>query len=137
MVKLFSASAGDVLLLLDLCLRISSTDRLVSVRLLRCFSSWVQLQVMTLPQLANCAILGHVFATLSNPQSSTLVHEAASDAVCALLQVVGEQKNEDDPSLPPHQRPHQVNRVHPSAVASASEMYSIIKIRPPNQSPYF
>ena len=47
---------------------IPSTDRLIMVRLFRCFASWVQLQVVTLCQLANCATLGNVFATLTNHQ---------------------------------------------------------------------
>ena len=46
-------------------------------------------------QLVNCATLGSVFGTLSNHQSSPLIHEAASDAVCALLQVVAEHENEE------------------------------------------
>ena len=138
--KLFAASTEDVLHLLvgylqhmifkvaetnllfeiwkDSCLTIPSSDRLIGVRLLRCFSSWVHLQAVTLHQLTSCATLGHVFATLSAhhvwlllwrsclwtlpqlvslpiKQSTPLLHEAASDAVCALLQVVADQENDD------------------------------------------
>lgn len=97
---------------------IPSSDRLIGVRLLRCFSSWVHLQAVTLHQLTSCATLVHVFATLSShhvrvvfdsslinsviisksmftTQSTPLLHEAACDAVCALLQVVADQENED------------------------------------------
>lgn len=94
--KLFAGSTENVLHLLDSCLTIPSSDRLIGVRLLRCFSSWVHLQAVTLHQLTSCATLGHVFATLSSHHSTPLLHEAASDAVCALLQVVADQENEDN-----------------------------------------
>ena len=84
--KLFTASTDDVLRLLvlsincfpisvylciyiqDSCLNVPNPDRLIGVRLLRCFSSWVSLQAVTLHQLASCATLGHVFSTLSSHQ---------------------------------------------------------------------
>lgn len=75
----------------------------------------MNLQPVTLHQLTSCATLSHVFATLSHPnvnikclillhiyivslyeQSPSLLHEAASDAVCALLQVVADHENDDD-----------------------------------------
>lgn len=93
--KMFAASTGNVLTLLDSCLGIHSSDRLIGVRLLRCFASWVHLHAVTLHQLASCATLGNVFATLSSHQSTPLMHEAASDAVCALLQVVADQENDE------------------------------------------
>ena len=86
--KMFAASTGDVLTLLvnlkilfhslalsncilsiqDSCLGIPSSDRLIGVRNLRCFASWVHLHAVTLHQLASCATLGNVFATLSSNQ---------------------------------------------------------------------
>jgi len=93
--KLFSASTNDVLHLLDSCLLCSPTDRLIGVRILRCFASWVHLHSITLHQLASSATLVNVFGTLSSHQSPPLLHEAAADAVCALLQVVADQENEE------------------------------------------
>lgn len=53
----------------DNCLNLAgSPDRLIGVRLLRCFSSWVSLQAVTLHQLASSAMLGNVFTTLSSHQ---------------------------------------------------------------------
>lgn len=79
---------------LNACLASSGDIVPVQVKVLRCFTSWVQIQAFTLPQVAENAVVGHAFQILRNRQESAQLHDSAADCVCALLQCLEDNNNQ-------------------------------------------
>ena len=52
---------------------------------IKCYSSWVTLGVISLPQLQATGVMGVAVSALGNPSSSPFLHEAAADCLIALL----------------------------------------------------
>uniref|UniRef100_A0A1B6FRA0 Transportin-3 n=1 Tax=Cuerna arida TaxID=1464854 RepID=A0A1B6FRA0_9HEMI len=79
---------------LNACLASGGDNVQVQVKVLRCFTSWVQIQAFTLPEVAENAVVGYAFQILCNRQESCQLHDAAADCVCALLQCLEDNNNQ-------------------------------------------
>uniref|UniRef100_A0A0A9ZA41 Transportin-3 n=2 Tax=Lygus hesperus TaxID=30085 RepID=A0A0A9ZA41_LYGHE len=89
----FVRSVPEVTEFLNSCLRTGGHNHLIQTKVLKCFTSWISVQVLSLPQMADNIIIGTAFHVLSNSMSSRMLHEAASDCVCALLQSLEDNNN--------------------------------------------
>lgn len=79
---------------LNVCLSSGGNNPQVQVRILRCFTSWVSVQAITLPEIAENAVVANAFQILLNVQASAVLHDAATDCVCALLQYLEDNNNQ-------------------------------------------
>lgn len=93
----FQDSSPAVLQFLKACLSSGGENPQIHIRILRCFSSWVSIQAITLSEVLENIVVAHAFQILTNPSSPSGLHEAASDCVCALLQCL--EENNDQPQL--------------------------------------
>ncbi|XP_067009893.2 transportin-3 isoform X2 [Anabrus simplex] len=89
-----NSSASAVTEFLNVCLSNSGELSQIHIRILRCFTSWVSIQAITLPDVAENIVVAHAFHVLSNHQAVAGVHEAATDCVCALLQCLEDNNNQ-------------------------------------------
>ncbi|KAF4521283.1 hypothetical protein B566_EDAN002287, partial [Ephemera danica] len=71
-----------ILEVLKVCLSSGSENPQIHVKVLRCFTSWVSIQAITLPDITD------------NLVAPANVHEAATDCVCALLQHLEDNNNQ-------------------------------------------
>ncbi|XP_075224525.1 transportin 3 isoform X1 [Lycorma delicatula] len=79
---------------LKACLTSAGDNSQIQMRVLRCFTSWVSVQAISLPQLAENIVVANAFHILSNRQANAMLHEAAADCVCALLQCLEDNNNQ-------------------------------------------
>lgn len=89
-----SACVPTVSEFLNVCLTSGGDNPQVQVRILRCFTSWVSVQAITLPEIAENAVVANAFQILLNVQASAVLHDAATDCVCALLQYLEDNNNQ-------------------------------------------
>ncbi|PNF38379.1 Transportin-3 [Cryptotermes secundus] len=89
-----SSTAPTITEFLKLCLSNGGENPHIHIRILRCFTSWVSIQAITLPDVADNIVVAHAFHILSNQQAVPGVHEAATDCVCALLQCLEDNNNQ-------------------------------------------
>nr|CAD7435051.1 unnamed protein product [Timema monikensis] len=89
-----TATASAVNQFLKLCLSGGGENPQIHVRILRCFTSWVSIQAITLADVAENIVVGHAFLILTNSQAVSGIHEAATDCVCALLQCLEDNNNQ-------------------------------------------
>ncbi|GFG31613.1 hypothetical protein Cfor_03192, partial [Coptotermes formosanus] len=90
----FGSTAPTVTEFLKVCLSNGGENPHIHIRILRCFTSWVSIQAITLPDVAENIVVAHAFHILSNQQAVPGVHEAATDCVCALLQCLEDNNNQ-------------------------------------------
>ncbi|XP_012271220.1 transportin-3 isoform X2 [Orussus abietinus] len=78
-------SADTVTEFLKMCLKNSGDNVQIIVRILRCFTSWIGVPAVPLP---NSDIVAYAFQVLGNHMAGSQIHEAATDCVCVILQVL-------------------------------------------------
>ncbi|KAK6636318.1 hypothetical protein RUM43_009977 [Polyplax serrata] len=78
---------------LNACLT-NTDNQQIHVKVLRCFASWVTVRAISLNDVSNNMIAIHTFTILQNHQLSPLLHEAAKECVCSLLQTLEYKKNQ-------------------------------------------
>ncbi|XP_058057355.1 transportin-3 isoform X1 [Anopheles bellator] len=71
---------------LTMCLMNGNDSELLRSKILKCFTSWVQVNAFKLPEISDSMIIMYCFQLLSNINCSPELHEAATDALCSLLQ---------------------------------------------------
>uniref|UniRef100_A0A1B6DC68 Transportin-3 n=1 Tax=Clastoptera arizonana TaxID=38151 RepID=A0A1B6DC68_9HEMI len=79
---------------LNRCLSAAPDNPVIQVRVLRCFTSWVSVHAITLPEIAENSVVAEAFQILLNKQVTSILHEAAADCVCALLQCLEDNNNQ-------------------------------------------
>jgi len=63
----------------------SNPSHNIQVTVIKCYSSWLTLGVISLSQLQATGVMGVAVSALGNPSSSPFLHEAAADCLIALL----------------------------------------------------
>lgn len=81
----FNDAAPLVLQLLCVCMDNYSSDPRILVRVMRCLGSWFNIGALPTTDVAHSKLLTNVFQALISPQTPSMVHEAATDSVCAAL----------------------------------------------------
>ncbi|XP_052902812.1 transportin-3 isoform X1 [Anopheles moucheti] len=70
---------------LTLCLMNGNENELLRAKILKCFTSWVQINAFKLPEISDNMIIVYCFQLLSSGATSPDLHESATDCLCSLL----------------------------------------------------
>ncbi|GAB6030207.1 Transportin-3 [Chamberlinius hualienensis] len=87
-VEQFNLGAPFVLQLLVQCMDCFKSDPRALIRVMRCLGSWFNIGVIPSSESAHNKLLVNVFQALINPQTPSIVHEAATDCVCSALMLI-------------------------------------------------
>lgn len=66
----------------------------ISTKIVRCFTSWLAVQAISLENLQNNILVSKVFQLLSDPKIPGSLHDAATDSLCVLLQCLEDNNNQ-------------------------------------------
>ncbi|KAL4659483.1 transportin-3 isoform X2 [Arapaima gigas] len=80
--------SNDVVTLLVSCVEKTGSDEKMLIKIFRCLGSWFNLGVLDSNSMANNQLLIVLFQVLQRDETSTNLHEAASDCVCSALYAV-------------------------------------------------
>uniref|UniRef100_A0A4Y0BRW8 Transportin-3 n=1 Tax=Anopheles funestus TaxID=62324 RepID=A0A4Y0BRW8_ANOFN len=70
---------------LTLCLVNGNDNEQLRSKILKCFTSWVQINAFKLPEISDSMIIVYCFQLLSSGTTSPDLHESATDCLCSLL----------------------------------------------------
>ncbi|XP_053679296.1 transportin-3 [Anopheles nili] len=70
---------------LTMCLVNGNENELLRSKILKCFTSWVQINAFKLPEICDSMIIVYCFQLLSSAGTSPDLHESATDCLCSLL----------------------------------------------------
>uniref|UniRef100_A0AAG5CVM2 Transportin-3 n=1 Tax=Anopheles atroparvus TaxID=41427 RepID=A0AAG5CVM2_ANOAO len=73
---------------LTMCLMNGNESELLRAKILKCFTSWVQISAFKLPEIRDSMIIVYCFQLLSNANTSPDLHELATDSLCSLLHLM-------------------------------------------------
>ncbi|XP_055614222.1 transportin-3 isoform X2 [Uranotaenia lowii] len=68
-----------------LCLMNCNENEILQTKILKCFTSWVQINAFKLTQIDDNMIVAYSFQILANVNTKPEIHDAATDCLCALL----------------------------------------------------
>ncbi|XP_015116799.1 transportin-3 [Diachasma alloeum] len=85
-----SSCADTVTEFLKACLQNGGDNVQIHIRILRCLTSWVKVHAMSLETIPNGEVATYAFEVLRNHLSSSQLHEAATDCLCVILQILEE-----------------------------------------------
>lgn len=83
---------GNYLLM---CLMNCNDNEILQMKILKCFTSWVNINAFKLSEIGDNMIIAYSFQLLSNINTKSELHEAATDCLCALLQCLETNNNGD------------------------------------------
>lgn len=90
-------SSGTVIQFLKNCLTNIRDNIQIQVKVQRCFTSWISIQAINLADITfDNVVVVHAFQALGNYQSAPGLHEASTDCVCALLQCLEDNNNQQN-----------------------------------------
>ncbi|XP_059055597.1 transportin-3 [Achroia grisella] len=75
---------------------INSQDTVVSLKIVKCMTSWIQVRAIDVQQIPNNAVIVFCLQVLRDYNSINKLHEAASDCICALLHCLEENNNNEN-----------------------------------------
>ncbi|XP_058116400.1 transportin-3 isoform X2 [Anopheles ziemanni] len=81
---------------LTVCLMNCKESELLIGKILKCFTSWVQINAFKLPEICDSMIIVYCFQLLSNANTSSDLHEFAVDCLCSLLNLLEMNKTGSD-----------------------------------------
>ncbi|XP_052755169.1 transportin-3 [Galleria mellonella] len=75
---------------------ISSQNTSVSLKIIKCMTSWIQVRAVNIQEIPNNAVIGFCLQVLRDHNSINTLHDAASDCICALLHCLEENNNNEN-----------------------------------------
>ncbi|XP_041987745.1 transportin-3 [Aricia agestis] len=87
------ANSQIVTMFLKECL--NNTNTHVALKVIKCMTSWIQVKAMSTQEVPNNAVIGFSLQVLKDYNSINLLHEAASDCVCSILNCLAADKCDD------------------------------------------
>ncbi|KAL0119670.1 hypothetical protein PUN28_007838 [Cardiocondyla obscurior] len=88
-----SATADTVTEFLKMCLKNSGDNLQIQITILRCFTSWITVHAISLKAVPSSEVVVYALQVLSNHMAVSQLHETATDCICVILQVLGEDSN--------------------------------------------
>lgn len=58
------------------------------LNIIKCYSAWISIQAIDIPELSSNAIFDKAFSLLSSNDTETKLHDASADCICTTLEVV-------------------------------------------------
>ncbi|XP_064490151.1 transportin-3-like [Ornithodoros turicata] len=89
-IESFTQVSLQVIHLLDACIQPGATDSRRATRVFRCLGSWFSVGALPSEEPMLHKLLGHVIASLTDPSSSSTVHDTATDCICNALMLIGD-----------------------------------------------
>ncbi|XP_062562419.1 transportin-3 isoform X1 [Armigeres subalbatus] len=83
---------GEYLLM---CLMNCNDNELLQMKILKCFTSWVNINAFNLSLIGDNLIIAYSFQLLTNINTKSEIHDAATDCLCGLLQCLEMNNNGD------------------------------------------
>ncbi|XP_020287942.1 transportin-3 isoform X2 [Pseudomyrmex gracilis] len=90
----FNACADHVIEFLKLCLTRNSDSIQIQNTIFRCFTSWVIVHAIPLEAVPSSDVVAYALQILGNDMANSQLHETATDCICVILQVLGEETND-------------------------------------------
>ncbi|XP_077276129.1 transportin 3 isoform X2 [Temnothorax americanus] len=76
-----------------MCLKNSGDNLQIQITILRCFTSWITVHAIPLKAVPSSEVVVYALQVLSNHMAVSQLHETATDCICVILQVLGEDSN--------------------------------------------
>ena len=77
------------------CLMNCNDNEHLQIKILKCLTSWIQINAFKLTELTDNMILAYSFQLLMNPNTHAELHDVATDCLCALLHCLETNNNMD------------------------------------------
>ncbi|XP_013175613.1 PREDICTED: importin-13 [Papilio xuthus] len=90
----------------------NSQNSQISLKIVKCMTSWIQVRAVNIDEVPQNAVIGFCLQVLRDHNSINLLHDAASDCICALLHCLEENNNNED-----------IERLLFDSIASLEESY--------------
>ncbi|XP_045494746.1 transportin-3 [Colias croceus] len=74
----------------------SSHNSNVALKIIRCMTSWLQVKAINIQELPQNPVIGLCLQVLRDYTTIYLLHDAATDCICAILHCLEENNNNDD-----------------------------------------
>ncbi|XP_013149046.1 PREDICTED: importin-13, partial [Papilio polytes] len=74
----------------------NSQNSQISLKIVKCMTSWIQVRAVHIEEIPQNAVIGFCLQVLRDYNSINLLHDAASDCICALLHCLEENNNNED-----------------------------------------
>lgn len=68
----------------------------IALKIVKCMTSWVQVSAINIQEVPQNAVIGLCLQVLRDHTSINMLHDAASDCICALLHCLEENNNHED-----------------------------------------
>ncbi|CAB3372965.1 Hypothetical predicted protein [Cloeon dipterum] len=85
-----------VLEYLKACLAQGSNNHQLNIKVLKCFTSWISIQAITLADIPDNPIVSQAFTILLSHEAPFNMHDSATDCICALLQHLEDNNNQQE-----------------------------------------
>uniref|UniRef100_T1JH21 Transportin-3 n=1 Tax=Strigamia maritima TaxID=126957 RepID=T1JH21_STRMM len=94
----FSQVAPTVLQFLDSCMKFydASDDARMQSKIIKCLTSWLSVDLMNTSKVARSDLFTSIISFLGNPWTPSMIHESASDCVCAALVLIENRRVHKD-----------------------------------------
>lgn len=91
--------APSVAEFLQVCLTNNVDNTHINVKVIRCFTSWLSVQAISLDSITDNVIVAKAFHVLADHKTRGALHDAATDCICMLLQCLEDNNNQQNLEL--------------------------------------
>lgn len=74
----------------------NSQSSQISLKIVKCMTSWIQVRAINIQEIPQNAVIGFCLQVLRDHNSINLLHDSASDCICALLHCLEENNNNEE-----------------------------------------
>ncbi|CAK1600531.1 unnamed protein product [Parnassius mnemosyne] len=74
----------------------TSQNSQIALKIVKCMTSWIQVRAINIQDVPQNAVIGFCLQVLRDHNSINLLHDAASDCICALLHCLEENNNNEE-----------------------------------------
>lgn len=117
--------APSVLDFLQACLVNNSENTHINVKVIRCFTSWLSVQAISLAKVSDNVVVAKVFHVLADHKTPGVLHDAATDSVCMLLQCLEDNNNQQNLEMQLFQGVVSLERPYHMSVANEDQEKSM------------
>ncbi|XP_045768939.1 transportin-3 [Maniola jurtina] len=71
----------------------SNPNSHIALKIIKCMTSWIQVKAISIQEVPQNAVIGFSFQVLQDHTSINILHDAASDCICAILHSLEENSN--------------------------------------------
>lgn len=93
-----SSQSASVIEFLNLSLLNYNNNEQIVIQIIKCLTSWIAVQVVNLSDMSSNAVIIKACMVLTSSDSSSNIHDAATDLICIILQSITDNGNRTDSS---------------------------------------